>query len=1514
MKYKIATLGSVSLAALALATQAEAQSIGLPYNAGDALRQSELARREAPTAPKPQVTLPQFAQPRLSIPGNEKLFVRRFEVDAPSGLIPLDETGEVLARFENRKLTLNEIYDAADEITNLYRSHGYIVAKAYVPEQDARSGTLRIKLIIGQRAAVTLENNSLVDSELLQGVIDHALEPSPYLRKDEIERAMLLISDLPGAGVPRIAVAAGKESETSDLNFVTPEVPRYEGYVLGDNYGYPYTGRLRMSGTVSVNSPLGWGDRLSLFGLLTENTELANWRAAYAFPIGLDGLKAEISAFQTDYVLGGLYKSSNAAGLANGAAANFTYALKRQRDDSIFLFSNFTHKYLDDKVLNTSTASRTIDSGTVGVTRSTVGSLFDFPLVTETTLSATTGYVNFPDPTEKASNIAGVNTAGSYARLNLNFNSTLAFNPWLSLTTTLRAQKSLGRNLDASEKIEVTGFYGVKSYDEGLSGDSGYVFTPELKFALPEIENYKHSIGVFTDVGAAWLQNGSWTTTQFGYSPVSDAGAGYYATYQFGPAQSIFLKAQVAHTYGSESVAPAYDKHTKGLVQIGMSTATEPTHGGLFSEAPSPGFGEWLATGLPDGPAETPSPSSKPPQPSSPLGVFGADMPGRGAMIFSALPYFSNFSHSQIGRQFVSPQQIVANTGWYYNPWLNVRTVPIDQTVQQQSLTLAYGLTDTLAIHIGTGFIEKHSHMETFNGAATYSPSFSNLVPRGMSFPATDSLTDTTLSGIWRFYEDPINKFQLNLGMSFPTGSANEPGTLLQTNGTYQTARDFYGMETGTGTFDIMPGIAYKGVLNDWSWGLSYRARLPLAPNREGYAWGDLHEFNAWGGYSWIHGLTTTLRLVGTLQGSIIAHDPQVVGKVQTANPNDYGGQRLEVFGGATILGSLLGVPAFEFGVEAGVPVYQNLNGPQMGRNWQAQMAVRYKVGKEDRSILPFGIGNYLPQPSPDPQGPLWSGFFAGVNGGANFGGNETLNTIPGLTAAVALPSVFRYIGYVATAANSSLTMSNNGFLGGAQIGYDWQIGRSTVFGFEADVDGVVGSKASTNEVVSAATWPFGAIGATNGYKALDYVGTLRARLGYLATPRLLLYGTGGLAMANAHLNTSVYVQGSIGTISYPVYGGSLYEDLRAGWTAGLGAEWMFAPHWSAKLEYLAYDTGIARPIGGVLLQQTISGLKSLTNPQPSYRFDGNIARLGLSYHFNGRQPVESRVVKSAASENLEPAPIKTLHTSDSWTSFYGGLNFGGARTWGSGETGWLPYADPSGAIGSTPANWPPPPSFAAWQLVPPLSEMTNLFFLPSGAQLGSVAGLIGGAQVGYNHRFAGSDFILGAEADLQGTSVTSGRKGGVNSIYPSPYGVLQWQDANANVDPQNTSGIAAPLASSSGGVALPWLGTARLRAGYLPLSSLLVYGTAGLSYAQATTYNSSEIRAGWNGGGGLEWMFMAGWSAKAEYLHVDLGKGGAADPWFWASGDRRHPQASIARAGLNYHFNFGSSETVTGE
>ncbi|PWB82832.1 MAG: ShlB/FhaC/HecB family hemolysin secretion/activation protein [Methylocystaceae bacterium] len=564
----IASCGALQATMLA-APSASAQSVP-PYNIGDAVRQAEESRQAPPARPAAAPVLPRLAEPQLTLADKETLLVRKFELEGPR-FIDEAETREILAPYENRKLTLAEIYAAADKITTLYRSKGYLVAKVYVPAQDARRGVLRFKLVPGRYGAIAVKNESLVADEFLRNVIDGARDEAPLIHKDELERAMLLVSDLPGAGAPRIAISPGQKPETSDLLFTVPEGRRFEGYLLGDNFGSPFTGRDRLTGGVSVNSPLGYGDRLSASGIVSEHANLANGRVAYSFPLGHDGLRAEVGAFRTTYALTGVYKDLDATGSAYAVTATLTYALKRQRDESIYVWTNFTHKWLNDRIAGSSTADRTIALGTVAVTRDTAQSLFGLPLTTSATLSFTAGYVDFADPTQKAANIAGADTAGNYYRINLALNSIVALNEKLSLSTSLKAQKSLVGNLDSSEQMSVAGFWGVRSYDEGLAGDSAYVVTPELKYALPEFYGYRHSIGLFTDVGAAWLENGSYTTTQKSYTQLNDVGLGYYATYEYSSGRFLLMKGQVAHTYGSHDGAASYDRRTKGLVQVGLT-------------------------------------------------------------------------------------------------------------------------------------------------------------------------------------------------------------------------------------------------------------------------------------------------------------------------------------------------------------------------------------------------------------------------------------------------------------------------------------------------------------------------------------------------------------------------------------------------------------------------------------------------------------------------------------------------------------------------------------------------------------------------------------------------------------------------------------------------------------------------------------------------------------------------------------------------------------------------------
>lgn len=189
-----------------------------------------------------------------------------------------------------------------------------------------------------------------------------------------------------------------------------------------------------------------------------------------------------------------------------------------------------------------------------------------------------------------------------------------------------------------------------------------------------------------------------------------------------------------------------------------------------------------------------------------------------------------------------------------------------------------------------------------------------------------------------------------------------------------------------------------------------------------------------------------------------------------------------------------------------------------------------------------------------------WSGFYLGVNAGA-------------------LVSQDRFAAILA--APTSINLSNAGFIGGGQIGFAHQLG-ALVVGVEADFNG---------STAKASNWTAGVD------KSLGWIGTARGRLGWLVTPSLLVYGTGGLAYGHTEVAAS------------PAAFLATFRDgqMRAGWAAGAGAEWMFAPDWSAKVEYLYFDLG---------RQATSFGLPSAM-PLAATRFDGHVARAGLNYHFD---------------------------------------------------------------------------------------------------------------------------------------------------------------------------------------------------------------------------------------------------------------------------------------------------------
>jgi outer membrane immunogenic protein len=240
-----------------------------------------------------------------------------------------------------------------------------------------------------------------------------------------------------------------------------------------------------------------------------------------------------------------------------------------------------------------------------------------------------------------------------------------------------------------------------------------------------------------------------------------------------------------------------------------------------------------------------------------------------------------------------------------------------------------------------------------------------------------------------------------------------------------------------------------------------------------------------------------------------------------------------------------------------------------------------------------------------------WTGFYIGGNAGGIWNtGNSTINAfLPALVTPL-FPGGVVLSNYFPT---GRLNSGQSGFIGGGQAGYNWQTG-AFVLGIETDFDGTTLSK-NVDIVGPSFVNPF--TGAPNefftahAHESLDWLGTTRGRVGFVATPdnRLMIYGTGGVAYGGGSASASFFdAQNAF------FWGGSTSKTA-VGWTAGGGVEYAFTNNWILGAEYLYYNLGSHTG--------TLAATGALNPVIPAGSFvrvkvdiDGSIARARLSYKF----------------------------------------------------------------------------------------------------------------------------------------------------------------------------------------------------------------------------------------------------------------------------------------------------------
>ncbi len=194
----------------------------------------------------------------------------------------------------------------------------------------------------------------------------------------------------------------------------------------------------------------------------------------------------------------------------------------------------------------------------------------------------------------------------------------------------------------------------------------------------------------------------------------------------------------------------------------------------------------------------------------------------------------------------------------------------------------------------------------------------------------SEGLGDTLMMALIKVFDMPHHHVHLGVGISAPTGDTD--ATL---SGLKETDLQGYGMQLGSGTWDLKPSLTYIGQADDWSWGAQASGVMRLQHrNKRGYALGDEIQGTVWGGYKFLSWFSGSIRGIYTAQGAIRGkYNGESLLSAPTDFPENYGGQFWDIGLGVNFL-----VPDGEFAghslsVEWLQPIIHDYKGYQLERD-----------------------------------------------------------------------------------------------------------------------------------------------------------------------------------------------------------------------------------------------------------------------------------------------------------------------------------------------------------------------------------------------------------------------------------------------------------------------------------------------------------------------------------------------------------------------------------------------------
>ena len=185
-------------------------------------------------------------------------------------------------------MTVGQMQQIANAVTEYYRSAGYVLAQAYIPAQEVEGGTVQIAVLEGTLGNVLVEGNKAYSTDVLVSPFEELIDAP--VTADGVESAILTASDYPGLSVFGV-FRPGREVGTTDLVLRVQDERAWDVSVRADNHGTRFTGKNRAILEGSLNNPTGAGDRLAATAVRQFNPANSNFgELRYERPFWTPGL------------------------------------------------------------------------------------------------------------------------------------------------------------------------------------------------------------------------------------------------------------------------------------------------------------------------------------------------------------------------------------------------------------------------------------------------------------------------------------------------------------------------------------------------------------------------------------------------------------------------------------------------------------------------------------------------------------------------------------------------------------------------------------------------------------------------------------------------------------------------------------------------------------------------------------------------------------------------------------------------------------------------------------------------------------------------------------------------------------------------------------------------------------------------------------------------------------------------------------------------------------------------